>query len=42
MESLGYLYQSCPQCSKALRAALDMLAYKCRRVPRRLDQLPKE
>ncbi|KAF7306637.1 hypothetical protein MIND_00455100 [Mycena indigotica] len=42
MESLYYIYQSCSACSKALRAALDMLAYKCRRVPRRLDQLPNE
>nr|GAT49725.1 predicted protein [Mycena chlorophos] len=41
MASLAFLYQSCAICSKALRAALDMLAYKCRRVPRRLDQLPQ-
>ncbi|KAJ7071529.1 hypothetical protein C8F01DRAFT_974322 [Mycena amicta] len=41
MESLAYIYQSCPACVKAMRAALDMLAYKSRRVARRLDQLPE-
>ncbi|KAJ7129995.1 hypothetical protein C8R43DRAFT_666540 [Mycena crocata] len=42
MESLVYLYQSCRTCTRAFAAAVDMLAYKCRRVPRRLDQLPAE
>ncbi|KAJ7919099.1 hypothetical protein B0H13DRAFT_2230989 [Mycena leptocephala] len=39
MESLVYIFQSCSTCCKAFNAAVDMLAYKCRRVPRRLDQL---
>ncbi|KAK7064529.1 ras protein [Favolaschia claudopus] len=42
MESLVYIFQSCATCSKAFKAAVDMLAYKCRRVPRRLDQLPDD
>ncbi|KAJ7102255.1 hypothetical protein B0H15DRAFT_320774 [Mycena belliarum] len=42
MESLVYIFQSCPTCSKAFTAAVQMLAYKCRRVPRRLDQLPSD
>ncbi|KAJ7139791.1 hypothetical protein C8R44DRAFT_765443 [Mycena epipterygia] len=40
MESLVYIFQSCSVCCKAFTAAVEMLAYKCRRVPRRLDQLP--
>ncbi|KAJ7225848.1 hypothetical protein GGX14DRAFT_348516 [Mycena pura] len=40
MESLVYIFQSCSACCKAFNAAVDMLAYKCRRVPRRIDQLP--
>ncbi|KAJ7293249.1 hypothetical protein C8J57DRAFT_1268508 [Mycena rebaudengoi] len=39
METLVYIFQSCAKCSKAFLAAVEMLAYKCRRVPRRLDQL---
>ncbi|KAJ7655151.1 hypothetical protein DFH06DRAFT_492205 [Mycena polygramma] len=42
MESLVYIFQSCSTCCKAFNAAVDMLAYKCRRVPRRLDQLPDD
>ncbi|KAF7320007.1 hypothetical protein MKEN_00784600 [Mycena kentingensis (nom. inval.)] len=42
MESLKYIYQSCPNCMKAATAATEMLSYKARRVPRRLDQLPEE
>ncbi|KAF8213440.1 hypothetical protein K438DRAFT_1803978 [Mycena galopus ATCC 62051] len=42
MESLVYIFQSCATCCKAFKAAVDMLAYKCRRVPRRLDQLPDD
>ncbi|KAJ7899974.1 hypothetical protein B0H14DRAFT_2671699, partial [Mycena olivaceomarginata] len=42
MESLVYIFQSCTTCCKAFNAAVDMLAYKCRRVPRRLDQLPDD
>jgi len=42
METLLYVFQSCGKCCKAFTAAVDMLAYKCRRVPRRLDQLPEE
>ncbi|KAF7339961.1 Ras protein [Mycena venus] len=42
MESLVYIFQSCATCCKAFNAAVDMLAYKCRRVPRRLDQLPDD
>ncbi|KAJ6604311.1 hypothetical protein DFH09DRAFT_305292 [Mycena vulgaris] len=42
MESLVYLFQSCSTCCKAFTAAVQMLAYKCRRVPRRLDQLPSD
>ncbi|KAJ7169551.1 hypothetical protein C8R46DRAFT_201078 [Mycena filopes] len=42
MESLVYIFQSCGTCYKAFNAAVDMLAYKCRRVPRRLDQLPDD
>ncbi|KAJ7770781.1 hypothetical protein DFH07DRAFT_735386 [Mycena maculata] len=42
MESLVYIFQSCSKCCKAFTAAVEMLAYKCRRVPRRLDQLPDD
>ncbi|KAJ6574772.1 hypothetical protein B0H19DRAFT_1125714 [Mycena capillaripes] len=42
MESLVYIFQSCGTCYKAFNAAVDMLAYKCRWVPRRLDQLPDD
>ncbi|KAJ7456660.1 hypothetical protein FB451DRAFT_612380 [Mycena latifolia] len=42
MESLVYIFQSCGTCCKAFTAAVQMLAYKCRRVPRRLNQLPSD
>ncbi|KAJ6627261.1 hypothetical protein B0H10DRAFT_1779846 [Mycena sp. CBHHK59/15] len=42
METLVYIFQSCSTCHKACTAAVEMLAYKCRRVPRRLDQLPSD
>ncbi|KAJ7666451.1 hypothetical protein B0H17DRAFT_265333 [Mycena rosella] len=42
MEILVYIFQSCSTCCKAFTAAVQMLAYKCRRVPRRLDQLPSD
>ncbi|KAJ6519475.1 hypothetical protein C8R45DRAFT_23142 [Mycena sanguinolenta] len=42
MDTMLYIFQSCATCCKAFRAAVDMLAYKCRRVPRRLDQLPDD
>ncbi|KAJ7462717.1 hypothetical protein B0H11DRAFT_92722 [Mycena galericulata] len=42
MESLVYIFQSCSKCYKAFTAAVEMLAYKCKRVPRRLDQLPDD
>jgi len=34
MHTLAYIFQSCGTCSKAFTAAVEMLAYKCRRVRR--------
>ncbi|KAF8740650.1 hypothetical protein AX14_007786 [Amanita brunnescens Koide BX004] len=35
-------FLNCEQCHKAFNAAIGMLSYKSRRVPRRIDQLPSE
>ncbi|KAF9535530.1 hypothetical protein CPB83DRAFT_841924 [Crepidotus variabilis] len=40
MDALTDTFQDCKMCHKACTAAVEMLAYKCRRLPRRLDQLP--
>jgi len=42
MEILIHEFHRCKACHKACTAAVEMLAYKCRRVPRRLDQLPTD
>jgi len=34
------LPKGCKECHKACTAAVEMLAYKCRKAPRRIDQLP--
>jgi len=36
------LPRGCKDCYKACVAAVEMLAYKCRKAPRRLNQLPSE
>ncbi|KAF8887942.1 hypothetical protein CPB84DRAFT_1786471 [Gymnopilus junonius] len=41
MDALTDVFLDCKTCHKACRAAVDMLAYKCRRIPRILDQLPE-
>ncbi|KAF8971534.1 hypothetical protein BDZ97DRAFT_1651201 [Flammula alnicola] len=40
MDALTNTFQDCKTCHKACIAAVEMLAYKGKRVPRRLDQLP--
>ncbi|PFH49231.1 hypothetical protein AMATHDRAFT_148184 [Amanita thiersii Skay4041] len=35
-------FEKCTQCRKAFIAAVEMLSYKSRKIPRRLDQLPAE
>ncbi|KDR84793.1 hypothetical protein GALMADRAFT_217858 [Galerina marginata CBS 339.88] len=40
MGVLTNTFITCKICHKACTAAVEMLAYKCRRLPRRLDQLP--
>ncbi|KAF8168303.1 hypothetical protein B0H34DRAFT_55042 [Crassisporium funariophilum] len=40
MDTLTGTLSDCKTCHKACIAAVEMLGYKCKRVPRRLDQLP--
>ncbi|KAF4623965.1 hypothetical protein D9613_001631 [Agrocybe pediades] len=40
MATLIETFNNCKICHKACTAAVDMLAYKCKRMPRRLNQLP--
>ncbi|PPQ63512.1 hypothetical protein CVT24_004740 [Panaeolus cyanescens] len=40
MGALTDTLSECKTCQKACIAAVEMLAYKCHRLPRRLDQLP--
>jgi len=40
MDTLTDTFADCKACHKACIAAVEMLAYKCRRMPRRVDQIP--
>ncbi|KAF9473316.1 hypothetical protein BDN70DRAFT_908901 [Pholiota conissans] len=40
MEAFTETLQDCKVCYKACIAAVEMLSYKCNRLPKRLDQLP--
>ncbi|KAF5336845.1 hypothetical protein D9611_003181 [Ephemerocybe angulata] len=40
MSSLVETFRDCKTCQKACIAAVDMLAYKCRRIPKTLEKLP--
>jgi len=42
MASLKTKFHSCSLCLKACTAAVDMLAYKCKKIPRRIDQLDEQ
>jgi len=40
MDALTDTFADCKTCHKACIAAVEMLAYKCKRIPRRVDQIP--
>jgi len=40
MDTLRETLRHCKMCNKACVAAVEMLAYKSHRLPRRLDQIP--